>query len=284
MSVELMEGARPMKLSCLPVSFFGALTTGEMNFPELAKLASSLGIIAVDLGVRIFRGKEVKLFREVRGQIEDEGIKVAGIMAYPDFVNPDAQTREEEMSLFEQDLVLARELGAEYIRVTAGKSNTEITREQGIEMAAEGVLRAVEMAKGYGIDVLFEHHGKPSVWNCPDFNLPIDIFLDIFEKIKHAELGILFDTANPMVYGADPMPFLEQVYDRVRCVHISDIKTKGEQEMTVIGTGIVPIKDVLSYLKHRGYSGWISLEEVSHTGYAGVEKAVETVNSIWENC
>jgi len=223
------------------------------------------------------------VFRETRSQIEGEGIRVAGIMAYPDFVNPDAQTREKEMELLEGDLVLAKEIGADFIRVTAGQQNKEIKRDEGIEMAALGILRAVEMAKSYGISVLYEHHAKPSVWEYPDFNLPVDIFLEIYEKVKHAELRVLFDTANPLVYGVDPMPLLEQVYENVGCVHISDIKTKGKQEMTVIGTGIVPIKEVITYLKHRGYNGWISLEEASHTGYAGAETAAKTVISMWQD-
>lgn len=271
-----------LKLSCIPVSFFKSLISGEMSFLELASLCKKLGLSAVDLGVTLLGDQNKARLIDIRHQIEETGIRISGLMAYPDFTNPDDRQRNKEMDMLEHNLEAAAILGAEFVRITAGQNHKGLIREKGIKRAVNGILNAVDLAKKYNIEVLYENHAKPSVWEYPDFNLPTDIFLEIFEDIKNSGIGVLFDTANPLVYGDDPFIVLNAVYDRVKCVHISDIKTRGKQEMVVIGTGIVPITDILSFLKRSDYTGWISIEEASFTGVEGLERAVSFVTETWK--
>ena len=271
-----------LKLSCVPVSFFKKLISGEMSFRELARLCTKLGLSALDLGVTLLGDKRKGHLLNIRNQIEEAGIGIAGLMAYPDFTNPDPRQRSNEMDDLEQDLEAANILGAKFVRITAGQNHKGLSREKGIERAVDGILKAVDLGKLYKIKLLYEHHAKPSVWEYPDFNLPTDIFLETFEAVKDSEIGVLFDTANPLIYGEDPFKVLNAIYDRTECVHISDIKTRGMQELVVIGTGIVPIPDILSFLKLHNYTGWISIEEASHTGVEGLKRAVLFVTRTWQ--
>ncbi len=272
-----------LKLSCIPVSFFENLISGEMSFSELAILCTELKLSAVDLSAALLGKKEKSYLIDIRNQIEETGIGIAGIMAYPDFTNPDTEKRCKEIYCLERDIEAASILGAEFVRITAGQNHKGLSRKEGVKLAVDGILRAVGLGKLYNMKLLYENHAKPSVWEYPDFNLPTDIFLEIFEAVKDSGLGVLFDTANPLVYGDDPFKILNVVYDRVECVHISDIKTHGKQEMVVIGTGIVPIPDILSFLKLSNYTGWISIEEASNTGIEGLERAVSFVKRVWQN-
>jgi sugar phosphate isomerase/epimerase len=270
-----------MKLSCVPVSFFGEITSKQMSFGELANLAASLGLAAVDLSVALLEPRDTPYLRSIRAQIESAGIKIAGLMAYPDFVDPDPGRRVQQLASLVRDLDTANLLGAEFVRMTTGPNRPGTNRENGIKWAIDGLLRAAELAKRHGMKLLYEHHAKPSVWDSPDFNLPTEIFLKIAEALSETEIGILFDTANPLVYGDDPFRVLEAVFERVECVHISDIKTRGRQEMVVIGTGIVPISGILAFLKRSQYRGWISIEEASRTGQEGLERAVAFITQTW---
>lgn len=266
-----------LKTSCVPVSFFKSLISGQMSFSELAKLCSRLGLIGVDLGVTLLGDQNKTYLLDIRNKIQDEGIRIVGIMAYPDFTNPDIKQRKKEINSLKSNLESANILEAEFVRITAGQSHKDLSRKKGIKLAVDGILNAVELGKRYDMRLLYEHHAKPSIWQYPDFNLPTDIFLEIFEAVKYADIGVLFDTANPLVYGDDPFVVLNAVYNRIECVHISDIKTRGKQEMVVIGTGIVPIPEILAFLKKSNYRGWISIEEASHTGIEGLEHAASFV-------
>lgn len=271
-----------LKLSCVPVSFFKSLISGKLSFHELAGLCAKLGLSAIDLGVTLLGDQKKIRLIDIRYQIEEAGIRIAGIMAYPDFTNPDHIQRNKEMDILKHNLETAAILGAEFVRITAGQNHKGLSREKGIELAVNGILNAVELAKQYNIKLLYENHAKPSVWEYPDFNLPTDIFLEIFEDVKKSGIGVLFDTANPLVFGDDPFIVLNAVYNKVECVHISDIKNRGKQEMVVIGTGIVPIPDILSFLRRSNYTGWISIEEASFTGVEGLERAVSFVTGTWK--
>ena len=117
----------------------------------------------------------------------------------------------------------------------------------------------------------------------PDFCLQTDIFLKIAAAIAETEIGILFDTANPLVYGDDPLPILDQVIDRIDCVHIADTKTRGQLEPVLVGTGIVPFSDIFNVLKANGYDGYLSIEEASFLGKTGITDAVKFVLNSWND-
>lgn len=277
-----MQSKELLKLSCLPVSFFKILISREISFYELARLYVKLGLMAVDLSIIFLDGYNKNHLIEIRNQIEETGIEIAGLMTYPDFTNPDHDQRSKEINFLKQHLEVANILGADFVRITTGQNYKGLSREKGIELAVDGILNAVELGKQYNIKILYENHAKPSVWEYPDFNLPTDIFLEIFKAIKNSGIGILFDTANPLVFGDNPFIVLNAVYNKIESVHISDIKTRGRQEMVVIGTGIVPIPSILSFLKQSNYSGWISIEEASHTGVEGLERAVSFIIETWQ--
>jgi sugar phosphate isomerase/epimerase len=42
-----------------------------------------------------------------------------------------------------------------------------------------------------------------------------------------SRLGLLFDTANSLVLGDDPLALLRQVSDRIRAGHVSNMRRSG---------------------------------------------------------
>ena len=77
-------------------------------------------------------------------------------------------------------------------------------------------------------------------------------------------------------------PVTPRLLARVLVVHASDTKVRGRLEPIVIGTGLVPYRDIFSRLKRSGFDKWISIEEASGTGADGVRRAVEFVKKTWE--
>ncbi len=271
-----------MRLSCLPVSYFGEIISGRMSVGAWACEAAGLGLDAVDLSVLFLKSRDPAYLGSMRKEVEGAGLRVAVINTYPDLTHPDAAERRRQLAQLEADIASIGLLGAEMARVTAGQAHPETGRRDGITWAVEGLTRAADAGERHGVRLVYENHSKPGAWKYADFCYPPDIFLEIAERLEDTSIGILFDTANPVAYGADPLPVLQKVIGRVRCVHAADTRTRGVFEPVLLGSGAVPFDAIFSMLKKSGYDGWISIEEASRLGRPGVARAVEFVRRTWE--
>ncbi len=272
-----------MKLSCLPVSLFKELDSGEMTLRQWAEYGNELGLDAVDLMMVNLRSHTPKYLRTVREDFEAAGIDLAMITTYPDFTHPDAVQRERELDYLKRDIALASQLGAKFLRVTAGQAHPQTGIEDGIRWAVEGLKAAAPTGEKYGVKLVFEDHSKPGGWDYMDFCNPPDIFLKIAEGIRDTSVGINFDTANILVAGEDrTVEVLEQVIDRVETIHVAETGTKGEMDPVLLGTGIVPLADVFACLKKHGWDKWLCIEEWGNQGLNGIRKAVNYTRSLWE--
>jgi sugar phosphate isomerase/epimerase len=90
-----------------------------------------------------------------------------------------------------------------------------------------------------------------------------------------------WDTANVIAYGDDPIPVLKKVIGRVVSVHAADTSTRGELKHVLLGTGLVPFKEMFKILHASRFDDWICMEEASFKGKAGVKAAADFVRRIW---
>ncbi len=272
-----------MKLSCLPVSLFKELDSGEMTIKQWAEYGKSLGLDAVDLMMVNIKAHTPKYLRLVREGLEEAGIGIAMITTYPDFTCPDALQREREVEYLRNDIAVASQLGAKFLRVTAGQAHPETRVEDGVAWAIGGLKKVEAAAEKYGVKLVYEDHSKPGGWDYMDFSNPVEIFLQIAAGIKDTSIGINFDTANVLVAGEDrTVEVLEQVIDRVETIHVAETSTKGKMAPVLLGTGIVPIKDVFSCLKKHGWDKWLCIEEWGNQGLEGIKKAVDYTRRTWD--
>lgn len=272
-----------MKLSCLPVSFFDEIISGKMSLGEWARIGREAGLDAVDYSMLFVKAHTPVYLREIRKEIEKEGMQLAMITTYPDFSHPDRLQRERELEYLKADIAVTSELGAKYLRVLAGQAHPQTSRAEGITWAVENLKCACETADKLHIKLVYENHAKPGAWDYIDFSHPTDIFLEIVERTRDADLKINFDTANTIAYGDDPLPVLKKVIDRVETIHAADTSTKGVLTHTLLGTGLAPFKEMFSLLKKAGFDGWICMEEGSRQGVEGVVKAAEFVRTTWNS-
>ena len=271
-----------MKLSCLPVSYFGAIIQGRMSIQNWIEEASELGLDGIDLSILFFEDRSRARLEEIRRMIDHSGLKLAVINTYSDLTHPEAPIRKLEIEQLERDIETAAFLGAGHVRIVSGQAHPQTSGKQGVEWAVSGFRRAAVSAQESGIQLVYENHSKPGNWQFPDFSLVPEHFLRIAAELKDTPIKILFDTANPIVFGTEALPLLQKVIDRVVCIHAADTRVRGRLEPVVIGTGLVPFSDLFGYLKSSGFSGWISVEEASGTEKAGVRSAVRFVRQTWE--
>ena len=98
------------------------------------------------------------------------------------------------------------------------------------------------------------------------FPSPRNIFLEIVRRSEGTDLAVLFDTANNLAHGDEPLPVLDAVKGRVAVVHLNDIRRAGHFEPVLLGTGVAPVVNLLAMLVDDDFDGWISVEEASGQG------------------
>ena len=252
-----------MKLSCLPVSLFGENPPLE----DWARMAQELGFDGFDLSVLQLRNRSPQFAH---------ALPVVMVTAYPDFTHPDAGQRARELANFSQDIALAAQVGASYLRITAGQAHPG---GSDVGWVVDAFGKAMAVAKESGVTLVYENHSKPGVWQYYDFSHPTEIFLQI---AKATGIAINFDTANTLVYGDDPLPVLRAVLNQVVTVHVADTAQRGKIERAVIGTGVAPIPQIFALLQAHGFDGWLCIEEASGTGRDGFERAAHYVRETWK--
>ena len=270
-----------MRLSCIPVSYFKEIISGNRTVFDWAQEAEELRLDYFDLSILFFKRSGRSSFEEMKKQFDSMNIKVGIINTYTDFTNPDKEIRKNELKKLKRYIEYAGLIDAKYIRITAGPDHPQTSRENGIKWVVDCMGKADEYAKNTNLKLVFENHSKPGIWDYYDFSFSTRNFLEIYKNIKNSSIKILFDTANTVAYGDDPLYLLEEIAEDLACVHIADIESSGAFKPVVIGTGAVPFKQIFTKMGEIGFNNVLSIEEASLTGRSGLEKTIAYTMDTW---
>lgn len=75
------------------------------------------------------------------------------------------------------------------------------------------------------------------------------------------DLGLVFDTGNFQFAGEDAMEQYEHFRPKIGHVHLKDRTSPTDMACVAVGTGCIPIVDIIDKLKESGYKGWYTIEE-----------------------
>lgn len=270
-----------MKMSCLPVSLYPDLSAGTMNLSDWFDFAAELGLDGADLSVVHLKSTDADYLRGLRMHAEDLGIDIAMVVTYADFTHPDAAERARQVDVLRHYIDVTAELGAPFARVTAGQAHPGLERTAGVEWAVAGLTSCLDYAAQAGVTLCYENHTKGYAWTYFDFSQPADIFLEIMARTADTGLRLLFDTANTLATGDDPLAVLEQVKDRVSVIHTNDIARPGYYEPVVLGEGVAPIVEQYKLLIESGFDGWVSVEEAGKQGKDGFRRSIPYADQAW---
>ncbi len=270
-----------MKLSCLPVSLYDALSAGEWTLSDWFAFAHELGLDGADVSVAHLASRQPQDLHAIRADAQAAGIQIVMLVAYCDFTHPDPAERDRQRAQLRADIDAAAELGASFLRVTAGQTYPGLDRETAMGWAVEGLTAQLDYARAAGVALVYENHSIGYGWRYYDFSQPAAIFLEIATRTAAAGLSILFDTANAYAAGDDGVQVMQAVMDHIAVVHLADIRRTGAYEPVVLGTGVVPIQPMLGELRAAGFDGWVSVEEASRSGPDGFRRAIDYARSAW---
>jgi len=281
-----------MPLAAFPKCYLDELCVHHTMAVEqwVAQAADQLDIDGLEFYWGFTPHGDPTALQRLRRDVEARGLTVPMMCYSPDFTQPDAAARVAEIARQEQAIAVTAALGGRLCRVLSGQRRPEVSRRDGVRMAAEAITALLPQAERYGVVLALENHYKDGYWRFPEFAQRRDVFLELLDAIPPSPwFGVNFDPSNALIAGDDPLALLEAVKHRVVSMHASDRYLEGgtlddlrRQEAHpqqgysallkhgVIGRGLNDYNAIFSILRAVGFRGWISIED-GQDSTAGME-------------
>ncbi|MCX5659903.1 MAG: sugar phosphate isomerase/epimerase [Planctomycetota bacterium] len=279
------------RLAAFPKAFIDDLVlTGKMKLREWVAIAADLGLDGVEHYAGFIELREPAQWPAARKMAEDAGLCVPMLCCSPDFTHPDAAFRQQQIDLEKRWIDMAAALGGQYCRVLSGQRRPEVSRAEGVRLAADCIETCLPHARACGVRLVIENHYKDNYWQFPEFAQKADVFCELIARIDSPDFGVNYDPSNTILAGEDPLDLLRRVKHRVLTMHASDrylaegtIEDLRKEEDSVgyarrlrhgeIGKGLNDYDAIFGELAGVGFDSWISVED----GVEGVEQLRRSV-------
>jgi sugar phosphate isomerase/epimerase len=288
-----MPPSKP-KISAFPKCYLEEISERRMSLFDWIEQAKQLDCDGLEMYEGFFENLEEPYLQEVKNAIQAAGYVMPMLCCSPDFTHPEADRRKAAIEYQQKMIRVAHTLGGPgtVCRVLSGQRWPQLSREEGLEYASQGINACLPLAEELGIVLGLENHYKDGFWLYAEFAQKQDVFLDLLELIPDTPFfGVQYDPSNAVVAGDDPVELLRRVAPRVVSMHASDrflapgstlddLKSaEGSAGYAAIlqhgvtGKGMNDYDSIFSILHGVGYSGWISIED----GMNGMEEMAESL-------
>jgi sugar phosphate isomerase/epimerase len=261
-----------------------------MTLHEWIDIGADLQVEGLEFYIRFLELQKAGAPEQFRRMAADRGLEIPMLCASPDFTHPDAAFRQQQIDLQKSWIDLCAALGGQYCRVLSGQRRPELSRDQGLEYAADSIKACLAHAAECGVTLVIENHYKDDYWTHPEFVQKMDDFCELVNRIESPHFGVNYDPSNAILAGDDPLELLRRVKYRVVTMHASDryliegtLEDLRREENSigyakrlrhgVIGRGLNDYDAIFTELKGVGFDGWISIED----GVNGIDDLRESV-------
>jgi sugar phosphate isomerase/epimerase len=278
------------RLAVFPKAFMDPLcVTGTMTVRQWIEMAATLGVDGLEFYTGFLELRETAAWSAARRVAEDHGLAIPMLCCSPDFTHPDPQFRRQQIEREKVWIERCAELGGRYCRVLSGQRRPDVSREDGLRWAVEGISACLPRAAECHVTLVLENHYKDNYWQYPEFAQKMDVFCELVSRIDSPCFGVNYDPSNALLAGEDPLELLRRVKLRVVSMHASDrylaegtlddlrreedsIGYARRLQHGVIGRGLNDYDAIFSILADVRFDGWISIED-----------GVEGMDQLWQS-
>jgi sugar phosphate isomerase/epimerase len=231
---------------------FSTLGVPGLPVPEVLRLATTYGYHGVELRAHpeepIHVGLDLAQRADVAAEFKAAGVELLGVAGYARVAAPgaDAPVIEEIRRLLD----LARDLGAPFVRVFPGGAPDQ-SREDADATAARRLGTAAEYAADLGVRILLETH---------DSHRTGADAIRIIGPVGHHQVGSLWDVMHTWLGGEQPAETYAALAPTLGYVQVKDIASAEDTTPVRLGTGVLPLTDVVEVLSRHGWDGWLCWE------------------------
>lgn len=265
-----------MKSSISSYSFQYLMQTENETQISVISKAKELGFDAIEFtDLLVPEGlTELEFAKQIREEANRVGIEISCYSVGADLLSGSDGDLEKEVERIKAKVDVAEILGVKLLRHDATFSFLNNDRGYNgfsnvLDRLADGCRRITEYAETKGIKTMVENHGF--------FAQDSDRVEALVNRVAHRNFGLQLDIGNFLCVDENPATAVGRCAPYAFNVHIKDfvfksgaegcpgdgfIFTRGGNYIrgTVLGHGIVPIKQCVSILKANGYDGYLTLE------------------------
>ena len=290
------------KIAAFPKAYMDPLVVdGSMTIRQWIDMAAKLDVDGLEFYCGFLELSDPAAWQQFRKMAADKGLSIPMLCCSPDFTHPDAGFRQRQIDDEKGWIDMTAALGGSNCRVLSGQRRPEVSREAGLDYAAECIEACIPHAASAGVTLILENHYKDNYWQFPEFAQHMDVFCDLVNRIESPHFGVNYDPSNTILAGEDPLELLERVKQRVVTMHASDrylkegtIEDLRKEEDSVgyaarlshgeIGQGMNDYDAIFGTLAGVGFDGWVSIED-GVDGFEQLERSAQflrgKINEYW---
>lgn len=269
-----------MKFAVSTYSFSQLMNNGEITQLGCIKKAKELGFDGVELvDIAAYAGDDLNGYaKQLAQEAEKNDIILSNLAFGADLINGSNADFQAEIERMKKMIDAAAILKVPSIRhdVLYQLGNYR-SFYHALPRLAEGCRIIAEYAAGKGIRTMSENHG----FICQD-SIRME---QLFHAVDHPNFSLLADIGNFLCVDEDPVTAVSRIAPYAAYVHAKDFLLKSGREGhpgdgffqtrggnylrgTIIGHGVVPVRQCLNALRRAGYNGFITVE------FEGMEPAL----------
>ncbi|MEU6660846.1 sugar phosphate isomerase/epimerase family protein [Streptomyces sp. NPDC046821] len=231
---------------------FSTLGVPGLPLADVVWLAGTHGYHGVELRAHPEEPVHLGLGRTERAAVTAEfeaaGVEILGLAGYARVAAPD---EDEAVAAEIRSLVeLAHDVGAPYVRVFPG-GGTEQSRDDADATAARRLGTAAEYAAGLGVRVLLETH---------DSHRTGADAARVLGPVGHRQAGALWDVMHTWLGGEEPDATYAALSPHLGYVQVKDIAGPDDTTPLPLGSGVLPLAEVVDVLSRENWDGWLCWE------------------------
>jgi len=250
-----------MEIGCFYSNIMAGVKEKGMTPEEALQIAADHGIRALDVAYTTI---EQMTPEGILKQVKGCEMHISSVFA---FFGCDVCTKagyEEALEKMKAAMRLAK--AAESIHFMPVPQKPMSLREEDQELFVAGTRKLFADLTAYGeeigIQVIFE--------NISRRDLPYGTCEDVEWLLEHnPDLGFAYDSGNFPLVGIDELEAAVRFADRTVYVHLKDLKVVEQSNLVrdgiaydslELGGGYLKLKEVLAFLKRKGYEGTVVIE------------------------
>lgn len=276
------------KASKIPLAF-STLGCPAWDWPKILDFAHEQGFAAIELrGLQgnmdlpsnpIFAPERID---QTKNQIRARNLRIACVSSSTNLYFPDPARHDKELADARRFIDLAATLGAPYVRVFGGKSDSDknpLPDDETKKRVAAGLRELGQYSGPKGVTVIIESH---------DHFTSSATLEDVLSMANSEHVALLWDAHHTFATsGEEPEFTVKQLGPWIRHTHLKDSTGTGEDRKYVLtGQGNVPIDRQIKSLQSIGYKGFYCFEweKVWHPDLADPEIAIADYARVVGQC
>ena len=243
-----LSAAEPNAVSLAAWSFSGSFFQGHWKLLEMPGiLRDKLGISALEHVNQFFENPMLTYLQKLRKAHEDAGVRATILMVdgEGETASTDAAQRKLAATAHRKWIDIAHYLGCISVRCNVYGGPADWSQDKDlVSRAAETIHMMLDYAKGSGLNIIVENHGRAS--SDPA------VLVALVKKVNHPQFGLLCDLGN-WNEGADRYANVKKILP-----HAKGLSVKGTW-----GANLDPAFDAEKLVRtalEGGYTGFWGIE------------------------